>query len=63
MNAKTPEGSMELFEEMTTTSYRWYISRAKLSKTVHVYDVDMITALVVQDETLNKKIDKLMVDE
>ena len=61
LNAKTPEGSMELFEEMAMNSYQWYSSRAKPGKTVHVYDIDTVIALVVQMENLNKNMDGLMV--
>ena len=61
LNAKMPEGSMELFEEMAMNSYQWYSSKAKLGKTTHVYDVDTVTSLVVQVENLNKNIDGFMV--
>ena len=61
LNAKTPEGSMELFEEMTMNSYQWYSFRVKPGKIAHAYDVDTIIALAVQVENLNKKINELMV--
>ena len=63
LNAKTPEGFMELFKEMVMNNYQWYIYRAKINKTAHVYDVDIVTALAVQVENLNKKIDILMVTQ
>ena len=47
LNAKTLEGSMELFKEIAMNSYQWYISRVKTGKTTHVYDVDTVIALIV----------------
>ena len=61
LNTKTMEAAMELFEEMTMNSYQWHSSKAKSSKIARVYDVDVVTALVVQVETLSKKIDGLAV--
>ena len=61
LNTKTPKGSMELFEEMAMNSYQWYNSRVKPNKTAHVYNIDMVTTLAVQVESLNKKITGLMV--
>ena len=42
-------------------SYQWHSSIAKPSKPTHVSNVDVLTALVVQVETLSKKIDELLV--
>ena len=50
LNAKMFEGSMELFEKMAMNSYQWYSSR-----------IDTVTALAMQIENLNKRIDGLMV--
>ena len=61
LNTKTPKAAMELFEEMSMNSYQWHSSRAKSSKPTHVYDVDVVTAQVVQVEILTKKIDILVV--
>ena len=61
LNAKMLVGSMGLFKEMAMNSYQWYSSKVKPNKTAYVYDVDTVTALAVQVENLNKKIDGLMV--
>ena len=47
LNAKMPEGSMELFEEMAMNNYQWYNFGAKLGKKTHVYDVNTATTMVV----------------
>ena len=39
LNAKTLEGSMELFKEIAMNSYHWYSSKTKLGKIAHVYDM------------------------
>ena len=59
LNTKMPKATMELFEEMTINRYYWHNSRAKSNKLAHVYDIDVVTTLVVQVKTLTKKIDGL----
>ena len=56
-----PEVAMELFKEMNMNSYQWHSSKAKSSKPAHMYDVDAITSLAVQVESLSKKIDGLTI--
>ena len=55
LNTKTPKVVMEIFEEMAMNSYQWHNSRAKHSKLAHMYNMDVVTALSVQVETLSKK--------
>ena len=61
LNIKMPEAAMELFEEMAINNYQWHNSRAKPSKQTHVYDMDVVTTLAMQVETLSKKIDRLSI--
>ena len=61
LNTKMPEVAMDLFEEMAMNNYQWHDSRARSNKPGHVYDVDVVTTLVVQAETLSKKIDGLTI--
>ena len=61
LNTKTPEAAMELFEEIAMNSYQWHNFRAKSSKLAHVYDIDVVTAMAVQLETLSKKINGLAI--
>ena len=59
LNSKTLEVIEELIKEMVMNNYQWYTSRVKPSKLTSVYDVDAITALVVQVEALSKMINGL----
>ena len=61
LNSKTPEVVQELFEEMAMNSYQWNNSQAKPSKPTHVYDVDVVIALVVHVEAFSKNIDGLSI--
>ena len=56
LNTKTVIAAQEYFKKMVMNS-----SRIKPSKLAHVYNVDVVTALIVQVETLSKKIDRLSV--
>ena len=47
LNSKTPKAIQELFEEMAMNNYQWHTSQAQLSESTHVYDVDIVIALVV----------------
>ena len=61
LNTKMPKVAMDLFKEMTMNSYKWHSSKAKSNKPTHVYDVNAITTLAMQVETLSKKIDRLTI--
>ena len=61
LNNKTPEAAQELIEDMAMNNYQWHSNRAKPSKPAGIYEVDAVTALARQVETLSKKIDGLSV--
>ena len=61
LNTKIPEVAIELFKEMAMNSYQQHNFRAEGNKPIYVYDVDAVIALVMQLETLSKKIDRLVI--
>ncbi|KAK8954476.1 hypothetical protein KSP39_PZI002181 [Platanthera zijinensis] len=54
LNNKTPEAAQELFEEMAMNAYQWNVPRARPSKPVGLYEVDMTANLALQLERLSK---------
>ncbi|KAK5825215.1 hypothetical protein PVK06_020025 [Gossypium arboreum] len=60
INNKTPEEAYEFIEEMSLNNYQWQVMRTKPTKTIGVYNVDLVTMLSNQVELLNKKIDGLL---
>ncbi|KAG8486048.1 hypothetical protein CXB51_019333 [Gossypium anomalum] len=60
INNKTPEEASEFIEEMSLNNYQWQVIRTKPTKTVGVYNVNLVTMLSNQVELLNKKIDGLL---
>ncbi|KAG8473286.1 hypothetical protein CXB51_035205 [Gossypium anomalum] len=60
INNKTPEAAYEFIEEMSLNNYQWQVIRTKPTKTVGVYNVDVVNMLSNQVEIQNKKIDGLL---
>src|SRR5262249_47809071 len=61
LNNKTPEAAYELIDKMATNSYQWQVDCSASKKPVRVYNVNVVTALAVQIELLNKKIDGMSI--
>ncbi|KAK5784798.1 hypothetical protein PVK06_039333 [Gossypium arboreum] len=60
INNKTPEDAYEFIEDMSLNNYQWQVMRIKPTKTVSVYNIDLVTMLSNQVELLNKKIDNFL---
>ncbi|KAA3460475.1 Retrotransposon gag protein [Gossypium australe] len=59
LNNKTPEAAYEFIEEMSLNNYQWQVTRTKPTKSVRVFNIDALTMLSTQMETMNKNIDSL----
>lgn len=49
-----------LLETMVSNHYQWPMTRMNQPKVVGIYELDVVTALAAQVETLTKKIDALV---
>src|SRR5262249_18295836 len=61
LNNKTPEAAYELIDEMATNSYQWQVDCSTSKRPARVHNVDVVIALTVQIELLNKKIDGISI--
>ena len=60
--SKTPEAAYELMEELASNNYQWPTERAMPRKTAGVLELDSITSLAAQMETLSQQLGKMNVN-
>ena len=56
LNVKTPEESLQLFENMAKTNHQWSNGRPK-QRAAGVYELDLMTTIVAKVDALAKKVD------
>ena len=54
LNNETVEQAIDSFESMAMNSYQWNPIQAKPNRAAEIYDADVVTALAVQVEAVNK---------
>ena len=62
LNVKTPEESLQLFENMAKNNYQWSSSRPK-QKAAGVHEVDIMTAIAAKVDALAKKVDGMTMSQ
>ena len=59
---KTPEESLQLFENMAKNNFQWSNGRPK-QRAAGVYEVDLMTTIVAKVDALAKKVNKMSISQ
>lgn len=55
--SKQSKAAQSLIDEMATNGYQWSSERNKPAKAAGIYEIDVLTILVAQVKTINKRLD------